>query len=71
MKMVPEKGSIIFDNLLSANRSLGSDESISMPKPAEKAVACNASGVFENRTLEDIHSSAKESASKLVDMLQK
>lgn len=70
MRINDAEGSIVFDNLISAKRTLGQGESIFTHKPAEKAVACNAAGVFETRDLVDINARGEESAKKLVDLLK-
>ncbi|MBN2907754.1 MAG: hypothetical protein JXJ18_13670 [Rhodobacteraceae bacterium] len=65
MKIDDSQGHITFDRLVRADRSLGSDEAITMPKPAEKAIAPNAKGVFKGRTLIEINKAAREAAEGL------
>jgi len=60
------EGIVTFDNLVSSSREFGSEERIQVVSPAEKAVATNAKGVFCQRPLEDIHTSAKTTAQTLV-----
>ena len=60
---------VTFDRLVRADRSLGSDEAITLLKPAEKAVALNAKGVFASRSISEINASAIRSARDLKKLL--
>jgi hypothetical protein len=65
MRVDEERGMVTFDRLVRADRSLGSDEAITMHKPAEMAVAANAPGVFASRSIGDVHAAAKLAARNL------
>lgn len=70
--IIDEANSIVtFDNLVSAKRDLGSDERLTVPTSAEKAVAKNAKGVFCKPALDKIHGSAKTAAASLSAALVK
>lgn len=65
MRIDEARGCVTFDRLVRADRSLGSDEAITMHKPAEKAVAVNAMGVFASRSLVEINASARTCGTEL------
>lgn len=65
MRIDEKNGLVTFDRLIRADRSLGSDEAITIEKPATKAVAANARGVFAQRTLGEIHAAAMRHSSSL------
>ena len=69
MQINEEQSFVTFDRLVRHDRDFGSAEAITMPKPAECAVAPNAEGVFATRTLQDIHDAAKGAAAKLREAL--
>lgn len=69
MHINEEQSVVTFDRLIRADRSLGSAEAITMPKPAEVAVAPNAKGVFATKTLQEVHGSARTAAASLRDAL--
>jgi len=68
MKINEAAGSVEFGNLVSATRELGSDEKVTVASPAEKAVACNARGVFKDCELGAIHSAAEAEGAKLAGL---
>jgi len=69
MKIDAESDLIIFENVVSVSRELGSTESVSVPAAAEKAVARNAKGTFKERTLVDINEAAIKQSKKIALML--
>jgi hypothetical protein len=69
MKINETEGTIVFDNLLSVDRDLGSNETITVQKPAAKPVAANAKGVFEDKELLHINEAASAAAKKLSTVL--
>lgn len=69
MRIDEDRNLIVFENIVSATRDLGSDESITVATPAEKAVACNAKGTFKSRDIFDINDSAKRAGKNLVVLL--
>lgn len=69
MQIDEKDGSVIFDHLVDVRRELGSEETISMPKPAVKAVASNAKGVFEDKSLTDINKNAVACGTKVRETL--
>ena len=68
MKIDHNNNTVLFDNLVSVKREMGSNEGITttLPRPAEKAVAVNARGEFADTDLESINSQAIENAKRLV-----
>jgi hypothetical protein len=69
MHINEEQSFVTFDRLVPADRDFGSSEAIKLAKPAERAVAPNAKGVFAARTLQEIHDGAQSVAAKLRDAL--
>lgn len=69
MRIDDQEGFVVFDNLFSVTRDLGSDETITMQKPAKTPEQKNAKGVFADRTLLEINESAKTAAGRIVNAL--
>lgn len=69
MNVDHENRVVVFDNLVSVSRELGSDEKITIAAPAEKAVACNAKGVFADKSLYTLNESGRTEGKKLLDIL--
>lgn len=65
MRVDESEGNIVFDNLTSVERPFGSNEKITAAAPAEMAVACNAKGMFADKTIVEINNSAREFSESL------
>jgi len=60
-----DTNTVIFDNLVSAKRDLGSNEGMTATIPAEKAVVANAPGEFSPCTIEAVNARAISNAEKI------
>ena len=68
MKIDHDNKTVLFDNLVSVKREMGSNEGIKtdLPQPAEKAAVANARGEFADTDLVSINNQAIENAKRLV-----